>query len=80
MGTWNGPAYALIANQLPNLSSTVTTYSGNGPGAFFSNSDGTGGSANLTITVNSGGGMTHEHDWTTTRPTAAVGNLYTKNS
>lgn len=79
-GTWNGPAYALIANQLPNLSVSQRVWSGNDGTTAFMGAAAIGSSGNVTITVNSGGGMTHEHDWTTTRPFAAVGILATKNA
>ena len=80
VGTWNGPAYALIANQLPNISVPVTVWDGNTGTTAFGGGAAFGSSGIVTLTINSGGGMTHEHDWTATRPYAAVGVICSKDA
>lgn len=78
-GTWNGPAYALLNTQIPNLSTSFTVFGGNSGTSDVAGSDGTGPSGNVIFTVNSGGGGTHQHDWDNTiRPFAAVGILAIK--
>lgn len=64
VGTWNGPGYALVAADVPRLVSS----GGVGPLSFEA------------VSFQTFAASAHSHDWTSTRPYAAVGILCTKDA
>lgn len=77
-GTWNGPAHTLTTDQIPSHSHNYDK-AGDvvGPG----NLSGSGRVIVYVSTATSsvGGGLSHQHDYTATRPQANVGIICTKN-
>lgn len=76
VGTWSGPSYILQIADIPSHNHDVT-YAFTDTGTTFIGA-GTGTTSTKT-TSSTGGGGGHQHDWTSTRPMAALGILCTKN-
>lgn len=75
-GTWSGPPHTLTLAQIPSHSHPITTQTGGGGSGNVSEDSGPFGLRNTQAV---GGGGSHQHDWTATRPQANVGILCTKN-
>lgn len=75
-GTWSGPPHTLTIPEMPAHFHSFQTYQGGG------GSTGVGLDSTFQAPVNTstvGGSGPHSHDWTTTRPMAAVGVICQKN-
>jgi len=81
-GTWNGPAVALTIPQLPAHTHSVSVPAlQTGFDAKNDSSLNVPKAQNTSYTTSStGSGATHQHDWNTTRPRAAVGIICSKNA